>query len=177
VEFAARPLLRNKRVCQRRASDPVRSCGLSTLNRGVGSYAAPRRFPHRSGRYRRPGERHQHRALDAPRERSADSASREGGRRSRPRRCAGAPTGLRPRRARQGMKHITPATLRYLDERYCADLGSLHESALSVRHVGRSMNGLCPGMSAAPLMAAARVAAGVRKPAQKRKLDQFIIQG
>ena len=40
-------------------------------------------------------------------------------------------------------------------------LGSLHESALSVRHLGRSMNGLRAGMSAPPLMAAARVAAGV----------------
>src|ERR1700741_2770593 len=40
--------------------------------------------------------------------------------------------------------------------------GSLHESALSVRHLGRSMNGLRAGMSAPPLMAAARVAAGVR---------------
>src|SRR5258708_16789317 len=40
-------------------------------------------------------------------------------------------------------------------------LGSLHESALSVRHRGRSMNGLRAGMSAPPLMAAARVAAGV----------------
>jgi hypothetical protein len=39
--------------------------------------------------------------------------------------------------------------------------GSLHESALSVRHLGRSMNGLRAGMSAPPLMAAARVAAGV----------------
>jgi hypothetical protein len=33
--------------------------------------------------------------------------------------------------------------------------GSLHESALSVRHLGRSMNGLRAGMSAPPLMAAA----------------------
>jgi hypothetical protein len=40
-------------------------------------------------------------------------------------------------------------------------LGSLHESALSVRHLGRSMNGVRAGMSAPPLMAAARVAAGV----------------
>jgi hypothetical protein len=40
-------------------------------------------------------------------------------------------------------------------------MGSLHESALSVRHLGRSMNGLRAGMSAPPLMAAARVAAGV----------------
>jgi hypothetical protein len=39
--------------------------------------------------------------------------------------------------------------------------GSLHESALSVRHPGRSMNGLRAGMSAPSLMAAARVAAGV----------------
>ncbi len=39
--------------------------------------------------------------------------------------------------------------------------GSLHESALSVRHLGRSMNGLRAGMAAPPLMAAARVAAGV----------------
>jgi hypothetical protein len=39
--------------------------------------------------------------------------------------------------------------------------GSLHESALSVWHLGRSMNGLRAGMSAAPLMTAARVAAGV----------------
>jgi hypothetical protein len=36
--------------------------------------------------------------------------------------------------------------------------GSLHESARSVRHLG---HGLRAGMSAAPLMAAARVAAGV----------------
>jgi hypothetical protein len=39
--------------------------------------------------------------------------------------------------------------------------GSLHESALSVRHLGRSMNGLRAGMSAAPLMTAPPVAAGV----------------
>jgi hypothetical protein len=39
--------------------------------------------------------------------------------------------------------------------------GSLHESALSVRHLGRSMNGLRAGMAAPPLMAAARVAARV----------------
>ena len=38
-------------------------------------------------------------------------------------------------------------------------MGSLHESALSVRHLGRSMNGLRAGMSAPPLMAAAWVAA------------------
>ena len=43
---------------------------------------------------------------------------------------------------------------------FCSE-GSLHESALSVRHLGRSMNGLRAGMSAPPLMAAARVAAGV----------------
>src|SRR6267143_1153643 len=42
-----------------------------------------------------------------------------------------------------------------------SSLGSLHESALSVRHLGRSMNGLRAGMAAPPLMAAARVAAGV----------------
>jgi hypothetical protein len=42
-----------------------------------------------------------------------------------------------------------------------ASWGSLHESALNVRHLGRSMNGLRAGMSAAPLMAAARVAADV----------------
>ena len=34
--------------------------------------------------------------------------------------------------------------------------GSLHESALSVRHLGRSMNGLRAGMSVPPLMGAAR---------------------
>src|SRR5208282_1474239 len=39
--------------------------------------------------------------------------------------------------------------------------GSLHESALSVRHLGRNMNGLRAGIFAPPLMAAARVAAGV----------------
>ena len=38
--------------------------------------------------------------------------------------------------------------------------GSLQESALSVRHLGRSMHGLRAGTSAAPLMTAARVAAG-----------------
>src|SRR5271166_1314051 len=37
----------------------------------------------------------------------------------------------------------------------------LQRVSLSVRHLGRSMNGLRAGMSAAPLMAAARVAAGV----------------
>ena len=42
-----------------------------------------------------------------------------------------------------------------------SQMGPLHESALSVRHLGRSMNGLRAGMSAPPLMAAARVAAGV----------------
>jgi hypothetical protein len=40
-------------------------------------------------------------------------------------------------------------------------MGSLHESALSLRPLGRSMNGLRAGMSAVPLIAAARVAAGV----------------
>src|SRR6202022_4420301 len=40
-------------------------------------------------------------------------------------------------------------------------MGSLHESALNVRHLARSVNGLRGGMSAAPLMTAARVAAGV----------------
>jgi hypothetical protein len=44
---------------------------------------------------------------------------------------------------------------------FSAYLGSLHESALSVRHLGRSMNALRAGMAAPPLMAAARVAAGV----------------
>src|ERR1700739_3761525 len=50
-------------------------------------------------------------------------------------------------------------------------MGSLHESALSVRHLGRRMNGLRAGRSAAPLMAAAREAAGVTSlTCQKRKL-------
>jgi hypothetical protein len=39
--------------------------------------------------------------------------------------------------------------------------GSLRESVLGGRHLGRSMNGRRAGMSAAPLMTAARVAAGV----------------
>jgi hypothetical protein len=42
-----------------------------------------------------------------------------------------------------------------------SQMGPLHESALSVRHLGRSMNGLRAGMSAPPVIAAARVAAGV----------------
>jgi hypothetical protein len=60
---------------------------------------------------------------------------------------------------RDGGLHCVP-TLRG-NTQFFPCLGSLHESALSVRHLGRSMNGLRAGMSAPPLMAAARVAAGV----------------
>src|ERR1700730_12651748 len=47
--------------------------------------------------------------------------------------------------------------------------GSLHESALNVRHLGRSMNGLRAGMSAAPLMAAARL--GTHRADRRLRLD------
>jgi hypothetical protein len=56
-------------------------------------------------------------------------------------------------------------------------MGSLHESALSVRHLGRSMNGLRAGMSAAPLMAAARVAAGVTSLTCHKRSSAYTPEG
>jgi hypothetical protein len=46
---------------------------------------------------------------------------------------------------------------------FTAIKGSLHESALSVRHLGRSMNGLPAGMSVPPLMGARDLAREIAK--------------
>ena len=50
----------------------------------------------------------------------------------------------------------TPQVVAVCNELKVPKLGSLHESALSVRDLGRSMNGLRAGMFAPPLMAAVR---------------------